>query len=124
MNCPYCGAEILLKPSAIVYGRDYGLIYICSSYPSCDAFVGVHQGTKRAKGTLANAELRLLRKQCHAAFDAFWRKKNWGRGKAYKWLSKTMGISRTEAHIGMFREANCILLLKVLGGAKDETPKH
>ena len=37
------------------YGVDYGMIYYC---PQCGAYVGVHKGTDRAKGRLANAELR------------------------------------------------------------------
>jgi hypothetical protein len=36
-------------------GIDYGMIYYC---PKCRAYVGVHAGTDRAKGRLANAELR------------------------------------------------------------------
>lgn len=59
--CPYCRAKAELRDSEFVYGdRNYGKIYVCSNYPICDAYVGVHKGTQdKPKGTLANAELRL-----------------------------------------------------------------
>lgn len=50
--CPYCHVPTEYKNSIEVYGVDYGMIYYC---PQCGAYVGVHKGTDRAKGRLANA---------------------------------------------------------------------
>lgn len=59
--CPFCNNSVSLVDSAKVYSRSYGLIYLCDSYPKCDARVGCHSGTITPLGTLANAELRRWR---------------------------------------------------------------
>lgn len=56
--CPYCHIPTEYKNSIEVYGIDYGMIYYC---PKCRAYVGVHAGTDRAKGRLANAEFADVR---------------------------------------------------------------
>ena len=53
--CPYCGERAVYTNSKEVYGRSYGMIYLCRP---CDAYVGVHDGTAKPLGRLANAELR------------------------------------------------------------------
>lgn len=53
--CPYCHIKTEYKNSVDIYGADYGMIYIC---PKCRAYVGVHKGTDKAKGRLANEYLR------------------------------------------------------------------
>lgn len=110
--CPYCGAGVKLQDSAIIYSKSYGNIYLCTRYPKCDAFVGVHKKTNKPLGTLANSSLRELRKLCHKHFDKLWRKRGWKRTVAYLWLSTTMGIPKSQAHIGYFTENQCRLLLK------------
>ena len=40
-------------------------VYVCTNYPRCDSCVGVHTGTKKPKGTLANSELRNKRIRTH-----------------------------------------------------------
>lgn len=106
LRCPYCSGLAELKDSAIIYnGKSYGLVYVCENYPQCDSFVGVHKGTKRPKGTLANAELRELRKQCHKKFDPIWKSGKMKRPEAYKWLAQQMGLE--EAHIGAFDVEQC-----------------
>jgi ssDNA-binding Zn-finger/Zn-ribbon topoisomerase 1 len=114
MKCPYCSGNVLLKDSSIIYGKSYGLVYICENYPKCSAFVGVHQGTTRPLGTLADSRLRELRKQCHAKFDQLWKSKKMARYQAYIWLQDNMEMTPEQAHIGMFRENDCIKLLDKL----------
>ena len=53
--CDYCGREAEFVDSKIIYGRSYGKIYLCRN---CMAYVGVHKGTDKPLGRLANAELR------------------------------------------------------------------
>jgi hypothetical protein len=49
--CPYCKAKTSFVDSSLIYNKSYGMIYICFE---CDAYVGCHKGTDKAKGSLAN----------------------------------------------------------------------
>jgi hypothetical protein len=114
--CPYCGGKTEYIDSSYVYGRSYGMIYICKS---CDAYVGVRKGTDKALGRLANKELREAKKQAHYYFDQIaktslinkiWRK--WipnisNRSKAYKWLAMQLNIDEEFCHIGMMDVEQC-----------------
>lgn len=65
--CPYCGQPTEYVDSAAVYhGISYGMIYLCRK---CDAYVGVHRGTDKALGRLANRSLREWKKRAHYYFD-------------------------------------------------------
>jgi hypothetical protein len=91
----------------MIYGRNYGPVYHCINYPKCDAYVGVHKGTRSALGRLANKELREHKKTAHYFFDFLWQtKKAQGdrnaRSKGYAWLSKELGTPKKETHIGWF----------------------
>lgn len=130
VNCPYCNEAAILESSRRVYsGRDYGLMYICSNYPACDSYVGIHKGTAKPLGRLANKELRYWKIKAHAAFDELWKrklirrrsglpgksgksgggsyKKGYARGSAYKWLAEQLGIRSDDCHIGMFDVDKC-----------------
>ena len=45
--CPYCGRVSVLRPAEYVYGENAivegSLLYVCSGYPACRAYVGVHE---------------------------------------------------------------------------------
>ena len=114
--CPYCLQPSKLEDSKVVYGRSYGLIYLCSP---CHAWVGVHAGTKNALGRLANAKLRELKKSAHNAFDPIWKKGEMKRSKAYLWLAGAMGIDKDLCHIGMFSEDQCRQVIEL---CKNRTP--
>ncbi len=115
--CPYCERKSKLVNSSVIYGRDYGWAYLCKP---CDAYVGCHKGTKKSKGSLANAELREVRKQTHALFDPVWRNKLLSRSDAYSWLAKLLNIPKSECHIGMFNVEMCQSAITVI---KAERPK-
>lgn len=116
--CPYCQAPTRISDSAIVYGRSYGLVLICTAYPKCDAFVGCHKGSGMPKGTLANAPLREARKRAHAAFDPIWMGEGaeMRRRDAYAWLSYATGIPAEECHIGMMNESRCAMVVHACRG--------
>lgn len=114
--CPYCSEKPKFVDSKEIYGTSYGMVYLCKT---CDAYVGVHSGSKKALGRLANRELREAKKKAHFYFDHMWirktsglskkkwNKKKWqeirrNRTKAYEWLSKSLGIEKKYTHIGMF----------------------
>lgn len=115
--CPYCGQPTEYVDSEVIYGRTYGMVYLCRP---CDAWVGTHKGTDRALGRLANAELREWKKKAHGYFDALWKRKmqqgaskQKARGLAYKWLSGELGIPPKETHIGMFDVDQCKKVVEV-----------
>lgn len=112
LKCPYCGGDSKYIDSAAIYnGRSYGMVYACIP---CDAHVGVHKGTDRALGRLANKELREAKKAAHAWFDPLWKLKvkqgnckQFSRSKAYSWLAKQLDIEVKYCHIGMFDVDMC-----------------
>ena len=57
--CPYCRGKSEYVDSSVIYGKSYGMIYLCRT---CDAYCGVHRSTDRALGRLANKELRFCKK--------------------------------------------------------------
>ena len=103
--CPYCKKESQYVDSKIVYGKSYGMIYLCTD---CDAYVGVHKGTDNAKGRLANAELRQIKKKAHFYFDPIWQFKLMTRHEAYKWLSDKIKLPPEYTHIGMLGKEKTI----------------
>lgn len=105
-KCPYCGQDTIFTDSKIIYDKSYGMVYTCANYPFCDAYVGVHKGTKTALGRLANRELRELKKQAHLLFDELWKSKRMSRKHAYKWLSEQLKIPVQDTHIGYFDIGN------------------
>lgn len=102
--CPYCRYLAKLVDSEIIYGKSYGMIYLCKP---CDAYVGTHKNSGKPLGTLANGKLRKLRKSAHREFDPLWKSKLVSRPSAYKWLSKKLGIDGRDCHIAMFSIDQC-----------------
>jgi len=104
--CDYCGklAQFRTSSTFIYKVRDYGPVYFC---PCKFAYVGVHKGTNRPLGRLADGVLRKARKEAHKAFDPFWKSEDMRRADAYKWLSEKLGIHRLDCHIGMFDDKMC-----------------
>lgn len=103
-TCPYCGNKTEYVDSSIIYGKSYGMIYLCKP---CDAYCGVHKGTNISLGRLANKELREFKKEAHKYFDKIWQLKIEERSTAYKWLSEMLEIEKSQCHIGMFDEKQC-----------------
>jgi hypothetical protein len=102
--CPYCGKPTEFVDSACIYGRSYGMIYLCRP---CHAFVGVHKGTDIALGRLADSNLRHWKKRAHSAFDLLWKTGQMTRHEAYRWLAEGLEKAVKDAHIGMFDENEC-----------------
>lgn len=109
IRCPYCGGTAILRDASFVYGeKSYGgKVYVCSNYPRCDAYVGVHPGTRIPKGTLADQELRKKRMLAHQIFDQIWLRGILSRPDAYHWMADKFCLSDEQAHIGMFGNYMC-----------------
>lgn len=114
IRCPYCGSPAILKDASYVYGHHSsgGKVYVCSHYPACDSYVGVHQGTSLPKGSLANSTLRKKRIQAHQIFDQLWRKGIFSRAEAYRWIGDKFCLQTRQAHIGNFSDYMCDQLIQ------------
>lgn len=102
--CPYCGSPTEFVDSTEIYGKSYGMMYLCRE---CEAHVGVHKGTDKALGRLATKELRKKKHEAHEYFDQIWKLGFMSRNEAYDWLSGVLGIPPEYTHIGMFSELTC-----------------
>jgi len=108
LRCGYCGAEAVLRPLRDIGKSGDGMAYVCSNFPSCDAYVGCHPGTEEPMGTLARKRLRRLRVLCHAEFDPLWQKHQdqVTRSEAYEAAAVVMRMDG-EFHIGRLDESAC-----------------
>jgi hypothetical protein len=108
-RCPYCGSEPEKAESRdFGTGEDFGPVMVCRP---CDARVGCRKSTGEPLGRLADAELRGLRREAHAAFDPIWggdkeRDKEM-RTRAYRWLSARMGLPPGLTHFARFDAEQC-----------------
>lgn len=46
-RCPYCGGSVVYRSADGIYKDNSRgtMLYVCSHYPDCDAYVRVHAGT-------------------------------------------------------------------------------
>lgn len=114
IKCPYCGRTAVLRKAEYVHKENAreSYLYVCSAYPSCDSYVGVHEGTLEPKGTLANGDLRHKRIETHRLFDAIWKNGILSRRDAYRWMQDTFCLSESQAHIAAFSEYRCDCLMR------------
>lgn len=105
-GCPYCGKPSDLLNGAEVYPHRPDLadrkFWVCKP---CDARVGCHGKGIRPLGTLANAELRGLRRNAHRVFDMLWANRE-HRLKLYEQARKDLGLE-DDLHIGEADEELC-----------------
>ncbi len=102
--CPYCKKQTKLVNSSIVYGKSYGMIYLCTP---CQAYCGVHKGTDISLGRLANSQLRFWKKEAHKYMDMPWKDNDMTRKEVYQVLSQYLNIPSEYCHIGMFSLKTC-----------------
>lgn len=109
MRCPYCGSPVLFRSADGIYreNNENTMLYICSRYPECDAYVRVHKGTKTPVGSLANHSLRSLRREAHRYFNRLYESGLMDKQDAYQWLADIISAPLPEAHIGHLGEYYC-----------------
>lgn len=88
------------------------MLYVCSHYPKCDAYVRTHIGTNIPVGSMANGKLRALRIKAHNNFDRLYKTGMMSKQEAYKWLADLIGAPMSEAHIGHLGEYYCNEVIK------------
>lgn len=108
-RCPYCGSSVILKSADGIYHDNSRnmMLYICSRYPKCDAYVRTHAGTKIPVGSMANHELRTLRKTAHYYFDQLYTSGYMTKDDAYYWLASIINAPLSHAHIGYLSDYYC-----------------
>ena len=115
VKCPYCGANGVLRKAAEIYGdnafEEY--VYVCSNYPTCNSYVGVHKGTLKPKGIMADGDLRNKRIRTHKMFDSVWKNNIMTRKEAYRWLSYELCLGFEQTHIANFSSYMCDKAIEV-----------
>jgi hypothetical protein len=119
-TCEYCGSPVIFGSNALIYGKEYGngRCYKCTG---CDAYVGVHTGTRIPLGRLATKELRELKKRAHSLFDPLWKAGGLSRGAAYSKLAIDLGIPASECHFGWFDKPTLGRAIRILEGERGNT---
>lgn len=111
IKCPYCGSQAFLRPASVVYGDRADdpntKLYVCARYPFCNAYVAAHRDTRLPMGTLADPDLRRMRKEAHIALDRMMDSGGMTRKQGYQWLQMQLGLPKSETHIGHFSEFRC-----------------
>lgn len=105
MRCPYCGSSVVYRSADEIY-RDNSkgtMLYVCSRYPECDSYVRVHAGTNIPVGSMANHELRTLRRTAHRYFDQLYESGYMSKQDAYQFYTSRRLIQE-------LGNANCIFL--------------
>ena len=124
--CPYCDKPTLEVTGDEIYGpgRGYGHLKMYKCSGNCDAYSGskLENGIRVSMGSIANKELRELRKTCHKLFDAKWKgnpNERLARRKCYIWLQNFTSLPEELAHIGMFNVEQCNSLISELSKNKN-----
>lgn len=112
--CPYCGSIAIFSSTYDIYNTDYGMVWLCPNFPTCDSYVGAHKSDNRPKGSMANKELRKWRMRAHESFDPLWKRKIMDRGDAYQYMQSLMHLDPDLCHIGMFDIDQCKELIEKL----------
>ena len=109
MRCPYCGSPVVFRSADGIYheNKENTMLYVCSRYPECDAYVRVHKGTKNPVGSLADPNLRALRREAHRYFNRLYETGLMDKRNAYQWLADIVSAPMSEAHIGHLGEYYC-----------------
>lgn len=111
----HCGAHAARRPASVVHGdkaiEDF--LFVCSRYPACDSYVGVHRNSSRPLGTLAGKELRCKRIEAHRVFNQLWESGLMKKWQAYKWMEAKLGLNSQQAHVARFSSYMCDELISV-----------
>ncbi len=128
VRCPYCGGKVQLKSADGIYKDNSKniMLYVCSNYPECDAYVRTHAGTSIPAGIMANCTLRKLRIAAHKNFDIICKNGIMCKRDLYLWLANLLNVPLSQAHISFLGEYYCRLVIdesqkiidKSIGGAK------
>lgn len=120
VTCDYCLRPAILVTGQVMYPHRPDLVKkkFWKCIP-CKAYVGCHPVSKHYStdtvplGRLANAKLRKLKSEAHAAFDPLWKTRMFTRKEAYSILAIKLGIKVKDCHIGMFDDETCLKVVQI-----------
>lgn len=114
LKCPYCGSSVIYRSADGIYkeNKNNVMLYVCSKYPECDAYVRVHEGTKKPVGVMADGKLRALRLKAHKFFNKIYETGIMSKTEAYYWLANLISAPLSEAHIGYLGEYYCNVVIE------------
>jgi ssDNA-binding Zn-finger/Zn-ribbon topoisomerase 1 len=111
-TCPKCLIKMKRRQSNFKPGVYW---WGCINFPLCRFTCAEHpDGTMMS--TPADAFTKRMRIKAHEAFDALWKSRRISRKHAYKIMRELMGMTKEEAHIGMFDAHTCRTLIERLDG--------
>lgn len=113
-RCPYCGSTTVYRSATGIYAEnpDDVMLYVCTNYPACDAYIRTQKGTAIPIGEMANGKLRALRTDAHRLFNQLYLKRYMPKRTAYIWLSSVLGVPCEKAHIAQLSEMQCELVIR------------
>ncbi len=109
--CPNCNKEAPWIPNEQVYGKRYGKSYMCYWCKDCDYYVGCHENTRRALGTMVGKELRQLRMKVHRKIDPLWQTGKINRKALYRKIANALG--KNVYHTAEANEEDCRAVLEL-----------
>lgn len=122
-SCDVCGASVCYFEGEAKFdkGRIVGMWKCLNT--KCRALVSCHRNTKNPLGYMATESVRLLRTECHRAFDKLWsvEESRWTRQTAYSWMADLLGIERHVANISKLNEEQ---LREVIRASKEMYHEH
>jgi hypothetical protein len=133
-NCDYCGAPATLARTgdeAYPYRDDHGPLWICVP---CQAWIGTFARSTRnvPLGRLANAQLRDLKVQLHAALEPLVQAKVRrdgcnvfeARSKGMKWLAQAIGVDAEKCSIHTLDAEQCERAIAIVAEFEKERGSH
>lgn len=113
MRCPYCRSPVRFRSADGIYKTNPNgvQLLVCSRYPECDAYVSVVAGTKTPMGSLANKQLRTLRRRAHEHFNCIYKNGLMSKEEAYSWLACILHVPMSQAHIGYLGDYYCQVVI-------------
>lgn len=114
MRCPYCKRPVVARSAEGIYHNNAeGVnLLVCSGYPTCDAYVRTHPGTNIPMGSLANKQLRTLRRKAHDQFNQLYQLGVMSKNDAYSWLASVLNVPKSQAHIGYLGDYYCQMVIE------------
>lgn len=104
-----CDGDLRLRWSWRLSRYFYG----CSEWPGCNGILPANQDGS-PHGSPRTRKLQGARRRAHLVFDQLWKTKLYSRSKAYRWLSRRLGMPKRKVHMELFNEEQCERVIKVV----------
>ena len=102
-------APVVFRSADGIYRDNSGntMLYVCSRYPVCNAYVRTHPVMTVPVGVMANGQLQAFRRMEHRYFDQLHLFRYMSTQVTYRWLAATTSSPMSQAHIGCLGKYYC-----------------